>query len=431
MPPDSPPSPAPGRFALLLLGVFVLALGVRVALAATFVGLYAPPDAGAQPDQVDYERYAWNLAATGVYGREPGVPSAFRPPGTSLALYPVYALLGRNWAAARLWFCVLSAATCVAAGLLGRAMFGARVGALAAVALALLPGHAYFAMHFLSEGPYLLWLTLAAWGALRAFRGGRPLAALAAGLALGAAVLTRPQALLLLPAAAAAVVLAREGRRPRALLRFGALVLGSALVVAPWVARNAQVLGKPTLSTVGGCTFWGAHNERVLSDPSRVGSWIEVTALADTAHPLHGNELEEDRLCWKYGLEFVREHPGDLPRLLGWKLWRLVTPFAYARNPPAQLAMGLSWTLAALLAVPGFLLAWRRDRLAALVLALPLLATVATALLFYGSVRFRQSVATFYVLPAALAAAELVRRRAPRAPRASGAEPGRDGPVAS
>ena len=77
-----------------------------------------------------------------------------------------------------------------------------------------------------------------------------------------------------------------------------------------------------------------------------------------------------------------------------------------ARSIPARF-VAVALLIALLLAAPGLLLAWRRDRLAFLVLVLPLLATVATALVFYGSVRFRQSVAAFYVIPAALAASAL------------------------
>lgn len=406
------PGDSPRAFLLSLVAILVLAMAVRVALTARYVGFSAPPDAGAQPDQLDYEHYAASLAAGRGYAGADGRPTAFRPPGTSLTLLPAYWAFGRDWTAGRVWFCLLSAATCVLAGLLAASAFGPRIGSLAGLWLALYPPHAYFAMHFLSEGPFLFWLTLAAFLALAGWRRGLwwPWT-LAAGLALGMAALTRPQALLVLPLAALAALLAGRGGRRAALLRVSVLGLAFALVLGAWVGRNALVMGKATLSTVGGCTFWGAHNERVLDDPHRIGSWIEVTRLVSPEQPLRGDEFEQDRLSWEYGLAFVRERRDQLPRLLYWKVRRLLAAFAYPANPLVNWAFALAWLATAPLALAGLVLAWRRDRLAALVLLLPLLATLATSLVFYGNVRFRQSVATMYVVPAALALGALLERR--------------------
>ncbi len=411
-------NPSPTRsFLLALVAILALAFALRVVLTVRFVGLGAPPDAGAQPDQLDYEQYAASLAAGLGYADAQGHPTAFRPPGTSLTLLPAYLAFGRDWRAGRLWFCFLSALTCALAALLAREAFGTRIGLLAGLWMALMPAHAYFGMHFLSEGPFLFWLSLAGLLTYRAWRTETPLAlALGAGLALGLAALTRPQALLVLPPAWLLLALVGADARRRALPRLLALSVAFALVLGAWVGRNAAVMGKPTLSTVGGCTFWGAHNERILADPHRIGSWIEVTRLVSPEQPLTGDEFEQDRLSWQYGLEFVRAHPEELPRLAYWKLRRLFAAFAYPANPLVDWAFALSWIVTAPFALVGWVLCWRRDRVLAWILVLPLVATVATALVFYGNVRFRQSVATFYVIPAALALGTLLERgRAERA----------------
>src|SRR5690606_5429465 len=92
----------------------------------------------------------------------------------------------------------------------------------------------------------------------------------AAGVALGVAALTRPQALLVLPPAWLLAVAAGSAERRRSVPRLLVLSVAFALVVGVWVGRNAATMGKSTLSSVGGCTFWGAHNELVLADPYRI-----------------------------------------------------------------------------------------------------------------------------------------------------------------
>ncbi len=53
-------------------------------------------------------------------------------------------------------------------------------------------------------------------------------------------------------------------------------------------------MGKPTLSTVGGYTFWGAHNEIVFHDPQFRGSWVRTSDLINEQHPIKGNEIEKE-----------------------------------------------------------------------------------------------------------------------------------------
>ncbi len=182
------------------LAILAFAIAIRVGLAAVFVGLDAPPDAAANPDQLDYELFAWRMSQGEGFTLQDGTPTARRPPGTSLVLLPVYAVFGRNFAAGRLWFCLLSAATCLAVGWVGREAFGPLTGLIAATGLAAYPNHAYYAMHFLSEVPFSLLVVTASGASIRAFRDERSLSwATAAGLCWGLAGLVRPNILLVIP----------------------------------------------------------------------------------------------------------------------------------------------------------------------------------------------------------------------------------------
>src|SRR5262245_30417218 len=197
----------------LLTALFLAALALRVGTAARFVGLSAEPSYSAQPDQIDYERIAHHLCTGEGYCLDPGKPTASRPPGTSLALLPVYLVAGRSYAAGRLWFALLSAATCLATAWAARQALPPRTALLAAAFVAFYPGHFYYAMHFLSEVPVTLFTMLAVGCTLRSLR--RPLVAIdvLGGACWAAAVMARPQMALVVPLGLLAALARSEVRR--------------------------------------------------------------------------------------------------------------------------------------------------------------------------------------------------------------------------
>ena len=187
------------HYGLVLAGVVLVALVIRLGLAHTVQGLGSPPDAAAWPDQIDYEEFAHQLSIGEGYSRANGDPTACRAPGTSFLLAPVYLLFGRSFFAARVWFCCLSAATCLVTGLLAGVAFGRRVGLCAALILTFDPGHFYYPIHLISEGPFCLFAVL---GALFTCLALQPCTArrrrwdVLAGIGYGFATLIRPQMLL-------------------------------------------------------------------------------------------------------------------------------------------------------------------------------------------------------------------------------------------
>jgi 4-amino-4-deoxy-L-arabinose transferase-like glycosyltransferase len=382
------------NFSTVLGAIFVIALALRLTMTAAFEGFTSPPNATAQPDQLDYEFFAYQMSRGAGYVTAEGEPTARRPPGTSLALLPVYAALGRSFALGRFWFCLLSALTCVAAGWLARECYGPAVGVVASVWLALYPGHFYYPIHFVSEVPYGLWLTVACVLTIRGFRGRSSIygSNILAGACWGLAILTRPQLML---AAPIAVLMLQARRRFVTRHVVAALIVQLtivALLLVPWVLRNAIALGKPTVSTVGGYTFWGGNNAVVDSDPHIRGSWFRTSDLVDRDHPLIGTEIEREAAAWKYGLRFVTEHLARMPGLTAMKVWRLVSPFEDTTNSVLRWTFAAAWLFALPFVAIGIILALRNSSTCSAILLTPLLATLATSMVFYGSVRFRDSI---------------------------------------
>ena len=106
----------------------------------------------------------------------------------------------------------------------------------------------------MTEAVTLFFITAATGAAVEAAKARRPLRwLLVSGLMVGLTALARPEFEYLVPAAvvAAALMIVHSRDRRRGLTMLVTFLLGCAVVLAPWVARNALVLGKPALTSEG------------------------------------------------------------------------------------------------------------------------------------------------------------------------------------
>ena len=151
------------RFWIALLTIVLIAFGIRLGMTVAFVGLDAPPDISASPDQAEYDAILQQIAAGNGYAKHDGTPTARRAPGTIFTLLPIYTATDGSYTAMRLTLILLSTLTCLLVGLTVTQVMNPRAGLIAAFLLALMPGHAYYAMHLLSEAPFGFWLAMAVW----------------------------------------------------------------------------------------------------------------------------------------------------------------------------------------------------------------------------------------------------------------------------
>lgn len=135
-------------FAAAVAAVLLLALGLRVAAYTGFFG----------SDEVTYVESAFRLL-DGDW-RVDDYVGANRM-GVNLPMAAFGALFGRVEAAAAAWSVLCSLAEVALVGWAGRAMFGARVGLLAALLLATLPVHVHFAGRIMADAPLALCVSAA------------------------------------------------------------------------------------------------------------------------------------------------------------------------------------------------------------------------------------------------------------------------------
>ena len=135
--------------------------------------------------------------------------------------------------------------------------------------------------------------------------------ALAAGALGGAAALTRPAGLVVLPALALAAL--PQARPGRARLAAAAVVLAGVAVVSPWTARNAHVLHAfVPVSTEAGNTLAGTYNPVAARDPILPWGWQDPRATGlyraeRTAHRF--DEPATDAALRAAALRYVAAHP--------------------------------------------------------------------------------------------------------------------------
>ena len=239
---------------------------------------------------------------------EEGLVTTFRAPGYPFFLAGIYFLFGldQRFAHARLIQAFLGAALAPLTAFLALRLGTTRRAAYAAGAiLAFYPVLWMYPIGLASENTFLLLVLLGLLASLAAARTARPSAALGAGLAFGAATLTRGALALFLPF----VALWLWRSAPRNGLRQAALLTAAAsALLLPWVIRNSLVLGRLSFveNSAGYNLFVGYHPQGNGNFDVRV-SVIPLRILDDG---------ERDRWTMEQALGFIRNDPWRAVRLI-------------------------------------------------------------------------------------------------------------------
>jgi 4-amino-4-deoxy-L-arabinose transferase-like glycosyltransferase len=403
--------------------VFALALALRV-LSIIFIPIQ--PDS----DALWYLQRAGEMAEGAGY-QEAGHPTAFWPVGYPALLAASMAVFGPS-----LFGPILLNLTAVALKLWlilwfsRRLGLGEAIGRGAALLYAVYPAHIVYAGTAASEVTATA-VTMGAMAVLVAARGRIGLSLLA-GLIFGAATLMRPQTLLLAPLLIALMWLTLRDYGWRRALVSGVAAYGALmLVVLPWTARNAVVLGTPALvSTNGGIALQAGAN------PLANGGYFQVEKSPLWQHTgidfrrRVQDQVEMDRRLKAMAIDWIRENPADW-FLLGFRkvatlwgkdsdaFWSLDASHAHRKPVWTGVKAANQLYYLALLGLGALALSiaaravWQRDmRVAPLLIigAMPFFCT-ALAFGFTGQTRYHFPAMPFMCIAAAYAIARLSRLR--------------------
>ncbi|MBK8269521.1 MAG: hypothetical protein IPK83_14925 [Planctomycetes bacterium] len=293
----------------------------------------ADPLAARSPDEREYLTLAVSLSETGEL-RLPTGEVAKRPP-----LYPaLLSLIQRSqppetWhSAAILMQSLLAWCNTLLIALIAAKIADARAGLIAGFIAALYAPLLYLQTLFLTETVVIFLLlaatltfiaTIISENAARASnqptsvnsprhakasRSKLPLAMVSA--LIGLATLARPNAVLFLfPFAAHQLWHMRK--KPRHLLIDAiALTLPAALLLGAWTLRNQQLLGRPTLSTIGGLNLYLGHNSDFASNPGL--DHADYDRFDRVRREQHLTELQTDDLLKREAFQFIAANPRQM-----------------------------------------------------------------------------------------------------------------------
>jgi len=296
----------------------IAAGGVLAQLAVALITQPVPVSDGRS-----YLSLAHLLATQLHYADETGA-RAFWPPGLPLFLSPFVALLGPGLPALTAANIVLYLLALAALWTLGRELFDTRVAALSALLFTLWPSRLLTAALASKENLTIAMMLCGLALCVLACRRGavrRWHCAFGAGVAFGVAALAQP-GLLLFTLGLPLCFRYAAGMGLRRCVGLWLLTLCAAmLTLAPWHVRNCRLFDGQFcgLATNGGSVFYRANN------PKATGGWIPEGEIRITHLP----ELEQNRLGFKYGKQWIRENPGDFVMLAVRKFGQLVRDDRY------------------------------------------------------------------------------------------------------
>ncbi len=281
--------------------------------------------------------FARTLVSSGTFGFLPGVPSAYTQPLYAWFLAGLYWPLDRSWAVVGLAQVLVAVVTALLVLAIGTHLASVRTGVLAALVATL---HPYLVWHDIHVNREILDGLLAAAIVLLALlayeRRSLPLA-LGLGAVTGLAILSNAR-LLLLPLVLAPYVAWRVRPAGRAIAAAALVVVGAALVTAPWVVRNKVVIGCATITT-DTRALWKANNPAThdvlarggwiddVPDLPDVPPWPEKAAGISVAAARAVDECAQSSFYRDEVFDFWREHPGEKARLAVQAVGMLWSPF--------------------------------------------------------------------------------------------------------
>ena len=407
-----PINPAAGhRKSPAVPALLLLALVLRLVAAFAYGVHQNEPVSHTFPDTAEYRGIAGKLNESGgmtvmVDGR---IRHASRAPLYSLFLALLQrAFPGNKVRTIMVLQAVIGAVTCYLVYLFAKRKFGARAGFIAFLLCAIYPFFIFYSGLFLTETLFCLLYVLLNLLLDKSLEGYSPWWWVLSGVVMGLGALTRSE-LLAFPLVALPIWVLTGERKLRR-LRAALLATGvMALVVAPWVVRNAIVFEG---GFVPGTTRLG-HDLYEANNPDATGGimadridWDEVTGLDEKPLSHKQHEIESDQILREKALEWISRNPGGFLALIPQKQWRMWRPTPAAgefQNWYFMLASALSYGPIILLALGAVWLLRKDLRKRLMPLLVPVMFVAALHCVFLGSTRYRLPAMPFIIVLAAVA----------------------------
>jgi len=381
-------------------------------------------------DEQQYSQIGRTVTAGNGYGWDAASPTSIRPPLYPGLLALVWKIAGGNdLQAVRTVQILLSALTAALVYMLGVAIWGPRVGRLAAAIYWLYPSLIFYDYLILTETLFTCLLVAFVLATVKLVQHPRAAFAIACGLTLGLAALTRsvlwPLPLILCPALL--LVLDATWRQRLAL---AAMVLaGYAVVVGPWAVRNTRLQHVFTVvDTMGGMNLRMGNYEYTPDD--RMWDAVGLQGDKNWVYGINddlGNgpitEGQKEKWAQRKAIAYMRTHPFTTLRRSMIKFadfWGLEREFMAGAQkgmyaPPfwfevmASAAILLGYVFVTIVGAFGIWIAVPQDKRVHAVLLLPVLVLMGAHTIVFGHSRYHLPVIPIFGLYAAALIEDRVR----------------------
>jgi 4-amino-4-deoxy-L-arabinose transferase-like glycosyltransferase len=241
--------------------------------------------------------------------------------------------------------------------------------------------------------------------------------ALLAGVLAGLAILTRPNAAILLAPLVIAVWDAKPRLSLRALAPPTALAAVAIATVSPWTIRNAVVFHSfVPVTTQFGTALAGTYNDAARTDSENPASWRSLRRVPDYQYLIRRwRQIPEptlDRELRAAALRYAEHHPTYVAEVVFWDTVRALdlAGLRWSRHTASTISIGPRWAdagvvtfwLFAALAIAGALTS-RARRMPLYVAAVPILLYLGVVFFVFETPRYRTGIDPFIVMLASVA----------------------------
>jgi 4-amino-4-deoxy-L-arabinose transferase-like glycosyltransferase len=315
----------------LLIAVVVLALSARLGVAMLTNSWVFPSDDnfwsfGYEMGQIAASLAMGNGFSWPEWSAYPPGPTAWMPPMYPLIMAGFFKIFGmfsvQAAVALELFLTAMSVLTCIWAFVLGKHLYNAAVGLVAAFLLAIYPPSVRYAVQNLWDTSlFTSCLLLIILMCLKLSRHPTVKQGIMLGSTLGFTALVNPTILSTLPFAIVWLYLKANGTRGTVIKAISVMLLTFGLVISPWIIRNYVIFGRFLfIKSNFGHELYKGNNEhglaeidsaititnRIVANNARIGP---VFTEAETAFLEQANEAARNQFLLGKAASFIAEHP--------------------------------------------------------------------------------------------------------------------------
>jgi len=351
----------------------------------------------------------WYHNAALVMVNDPfSLASSLHPPLYSALLAVIYSTLGIGFYKVAFIQIAIDVCSIVLLWLLVKRAVKPETGGVAAFLFAVYPSFIFYTGNLLSEGLYIFLLIGFAVVLTGVRENGKIVSVLAGGLILGLAILTRSNAILILPLLTIWMVVSFGWKK--GLLRWLLLVAVTVLVILPWQIHSYRVHeGFVILSTGGGFAFYGGNRE------GAIGYFHKPQGYYANDMKAGHTELKISREMYGKGINWIKSDPYGYMKLTLLKIWRFIEPYPPMQSGTAGIVKTITGLLFHLPILPFLIVGLTRifhekkNRLW-LLSGILVFTHFITAIAFFGGIRTRDPIMPFIIIIISVGVVSLLSR---------------------